>query len=157
MNQYPGWNGGECVQQTCSTCMYYDPSYGEKESSRFFWNKKRFFFSVARRKKTFLAHFIFSLLSLDLPRSTSNSFFFNRLLRLRPAVRLVGQKLAKKEGQRVTRGALRGVSRPLKEMRKNLVFCSLSKETLFVSPPGRASSLFLFLTDIRDIASSHMS
>ena len=157
MNQYPGWNGGECVQQTCSTCMYYDPSYGEKESSRFFWNKKRFFFPVARRKKlSLLTLFFLSFLStfLALPQIR---FFFNRLLRLRPAVRLVGQKLAKKEGQRVTRGALRGVSRPLKEMRKNLVFCSLSKETIFVSPPGRASSPFLFLTDIRDIASSHMS
>jgi len=53
MNQYPGWNGGECVQQTCSTCMYYDPSYGEKESSRFFWNKTRFFFFGRAKKKNF--------------------------------------------------------------------------------------------------------
>ena len=24
-----GWDGSSCVDVTCSTCMYYDPSYGE--------------------------------------------------------------------------------------------------------------------------------
>lgn len=71
MNQYPGWNGGECVQQTCSTCMYYDPSYGEKESSRFFGTRHVFFFRSREEKKlSLLTLFFLSFLStfLALPQ-----------------------------------------------------------------------------------------
>lgn len=28
MSSYPGWDGSSCVDVSCSTCMYYDPSYG---------------------------------------------------------------------------------------------------------------------------------
>lgn len=28
-SQYPGWDGSQCVDVSCSACMYYDPSYGE--------------------------------------------------------------------------------------------------------------------------------
>ena len=77
-----GWDGSSCVNVDCSTCMYYDPSYGA------------FGFGFRFRFRSLVSF----LPARSLPRSAKKKskhslsfspFFFNfqnRLLRLRPGL-----------------------------------------------------------------------
>ena len=64
-----GWDGSSCVDVTCSTCMYYDPSYGESLVFCFpFFALSLFFCLLARRKTSkHSSSLSFSLLSLSIP------------------------------------------------------------------------------------------
>jgi hypothetical protein len=43
-----GWDGSSCVDVTCSTCMYYDPSYGESLVFLFSFFRSLSFLLLAR-------------------------------------------------------------------------------------------------------------
>ena len=60
MDQYPGWSasGGECIQQTCQTCEYFDPSYGETKKVWPFFSEVEV---TSRKIKITSSHFFLPL------------------------------------------------------------------------------------------------
>ena len=88
MNQYPGWNGGECIQQTCSTCMYV---FFFSSPRFFFFCLQVFFFFSTSYRLFFLplssSHRLSSFLSLSLSLSLSLPCLYSLPQVLRPVVR----------------------------------------------------------------------